>query len=120
MAAGDNSSPAYGELTDYYLAYKRPAKSQLKQWGVPTDENGVKSVFVKFIDGKVKMLPRCDQPLTDESTGISRHSRAMNKAGFLTINSQPKVDGASSTDPVHGWGGEGGYVFPCRVRGVFL
>ena len=29
---GDNRSPAYGELTDYYLAYKRPKKSQLKQW----------------------------------------------------------------------------------------
>jgi methylenetetrahydrofolate reductase (NADPH) len=108
---GDNSSPAYGELTDYYLAYKRPAKSQLKQWGTPADENGVEQVFVNFIDGKVKMLPWCDQTLTDESTGISRHLRAMNEAGFLTINSQPKVDAASSTDAVYGWGGEGGYVF---------
>ena len=35
----------------------------------------------------------------------------MNNAGFLTINSQPSVNAAPSADPIHGWGGEGGYVF---------
>ena len=32
---GDSESPAYGELTDYYLAFKRKQKTddRLKQWG---------------------------------------------------------------------------------------
>jgi methylenetetrahydrofolate reductase (NADPH) len=35
----------------------------------------------------------------------------LNNAGFLTINSQPRVDGALSSDPAVGWGGPGGYVY---------
>jgi len=35
----------------------------------------------------------------------------MNKNGFLTINSQPRVNGALSTDPKVGWGPKGGYVY---------
>jgi methylenetetrahydrofolate reductase (NADPH) len=35
----------------------------------------------------------------------------INKAGFLTINSQPAVNGAKSDDPVFGWGGPGGRVY---------
>jgi methylenetetrahydrofolate reductase (NADPH) len=108
---GDSTSPAYGELTDYYLAYKRPERALLKHWGEPKSELDVRKVFTNFIDGKVKMLPWCDQTLTAESSEISRHLRMMNEAGFLTINSQPCVNGAPSTDPVHGWGGKGGYVF---------
>jgi len=29
----------------------------------------------------------------------------------FTITSQPSVNGVPSTDPVHGWGGAGGYVY---------
>ena len=108
---GDNRSPAYGELTDYYLAYKRPKKSQLKQWGLPQSVLDVKKVFLKFLSGKIKMLPWCDQALTGESSRILRNLNTMNNAGFLTINSQPSVNAAPSADPIHGWGGEGGYVF---------
>lgn len=35
----------------------------------------------------------------------------MNELGYLTINSQPAVDGARSDDKVHGWGPAGGYVY---------
>lgn len=35
----------------------------------------------------------------------------MNERGYLTINSQPAVDGARSDDKVHGWGPTGGYVY---------
>ena len=57
------------------------------------------------------MLPWCDQALTGESSRILRNLNTMNNAGFLTINSQPSVNAAPSADPIHGWGGEGGYVF---------
>lgn len=36
---------------------------------------------------------------------------AINRAGFMTINSQPAVNGCRSDDSVYGWGGAGGYVY---------
>jgi hypothetical protein len=33
---------------------------------------------------------------------------ALNAAGYLTINSQPPLNGVPSTDPEFGWGGPGG------------
>lgn len=48
---------------------------------------------------------------------------ALNQAGYLTINSQPRVNGAPSNDATFGWGRAGGYVYqkaygarrgPCR------
>lgn len=35
----------------------------------------------------------------------------MNELGFLTINSQPAVNGARSDDKVFGWGPSNGYVY---------
>merc|ERR1719335_1856442 len=35
----------------------------------------------------------------------------MNQKGFMTINSQPRINGAPSTDFVVGWGQAGGTVF---------
>ena len=34
-----------------------------------------------------------------------------NRKGILTINSQPNVNGASSEDPIVGWGPLGGYCY---------
>jgi methylenetetrahydrofolate reductase (NADPH) len=33
------------------------------------------------------------------------------KQGYLTVSSQPAVNGAASDDPVYGWGPKGGYVY---------
>lgn len=35
----------------------------------------------------------------------------VNQQGILTINSQPRVNGKPSSDPIVGWGPSGGYVF---------
>jgi methylenetetrahydrofolate reductase (NADPH) len=35
----------------------------------------------------------------------------MNRLGFLTINSQPAVNGAKSDHKVFGWGPSNGYVY---------
>jgi len=35
----------------------------------------------------------------------------LNTNGFLTINSQPRINGASSTDEKVGWGPKGGYIY---------
>lgn len=44
-----------------------------------------------------------------ETEHISTSLVQLNSKGFLTINSQPQIDGASSTDPKVGWGGPNGY-----------
>jgi len=42
---------------------------------------------------------------------ISEQLAKMNELGFLTINSQPAVNGARSDDKAHGWGPSNGYVY---------
>ncbi|KAE9326019.1 hypothetical protein PF008_g16746 [Phytophthora fragariae] len=79
---GDRTSPAYGELSEYYLALKRPKLQRTDLWGTTQTEQDVWNVFVRFIDGHVKQLP-C----------------------------QPRVNGAPSSDPSVGWGGDDGVVF---------
>lgn len=37
--------------------------------------------------------------------------KRLNRHGFLTINSQPRVNGLPSHHRVHGWGPGGGYVY---------
>lgn len=108
---GDRTSPAYGELSEYYLAFKRPKANRSQLWGAPTKPEDVWQVFVRFLDGQVKQLPWCEQALSLESGVIRENLKWINANGFLTINSQPRVNGASSSDPSVGWGGDDGYVF---------
>jgi len=35
----------------------------------------------------------------------------LNSHGFLTINSQPQVNGVLSTDKTFGWGDPNGYIY---------
>ncbi|RHY89364.1 hypothetical protein DYB35_007802 [Aphanomyces astaci] len=44
-------------------------------------------------------------------TIIRENLRWINSMGFLTINSQPRINGAPSEDPSVGWGGKDGFVF---------
>jgi len=68
-------------------------------------------VFAGYILGKVPRLPWCEHALNLETIPIRDTLRTLNLNGFLTINSQPAVNGAESTDPAVGWGGPGGYVY---------
>lgn len=108
---GDRASPAYGELSEYYLAFKRPKANRKDLWGAPQQPQDVWQVFVKFIEGSVKQLPWCEQALSLESSMIRENLKWINSNGFLTINSQPRVNGAPSSDPSFGWGGDDGFVF---------
>ena len=59
--------------------------------------------------GEIDVLPWNEMESLHSETGtIKNEIVALNKAGFLTINSQPRVNGASSSDPSVGWGGENG------------
>ena len=56
-------------------------------------------------------IPWNDETLAPETTVIAQELAEINSQGVLTINSQPRVMAAPSTDPVFGWGNPGGYIF---------
>ena len=91
------------------------ARARRTMWGEtlygPED---VAEVFARFVEGGtggVTRLPWCDAGLHPETSSIAKQLAALNRAGFLTINSQPSVNGSCSDDDVVGWGGPGGYVY---------
>ena len=59
----------------------------------------------------MKALPWNDEELALETGPLVEKLASINSQGVLTINSQPNVNGAPSSDPVFGWGPKGGYVY---------
>ncbi|KAM9855431.1 methylenetetrahydrofolate reductase (NADPH) [Aulostomus maculatus] len=119
---GNSSSPAFGELNDYYLFYLKSKSSKaalLQMWGEELmSEESVYEVFTCYITAKpnssghkVMCLPWNDEPLAQETNLLKDELEKVNRRGVLTINSQPNINGKPSTDPVVGWGPAGGYVF---------
>ncbi|XP_071552419.1 methylenetetrahydrofolate reductase (NADPH) [Panulirus ornatus] len=119
---GSSESPAFGELKDYYLFYLKSKSSKeqlLAMWGEILEcEQDVWEVFSAYVSGscnkaghKVTKVPWNDDELSAETSLLTDKLSEFNKRGVLTINSQPNVNGASSEDPVVGWGMPGGYVY---------
>lgn len=82
-----------------------------KLWGHPTELSDIATLFSRFCTQELSALPWSDQAPATETTIISAQLAKMNKLGFLTINSQPAVNGARSDDKVLGWGPSHGYVY---------
>jgi methylenetetrahydrofolate reductase (NADPH) len=111
---GDARSPAFGSLNDYHLCSLTTAKTETRRgmWGdTLTSFDDVASVFVKYIRGAIPKLPWCDTQLSSETSPLTEALVRMNTALFFTINSQPRINGADSTDANIGWGGPGGYIY---------
>lgn len=68
-------------------------------------------MFAGFCSGEIKQSPFTESPLALETDVIRERLVQLNKSGFLTINSQPPVNGAPSSDKRFGWGPRGGYVY---------
>ena len=118
---GNSSSPAFGELKDYYLFYlasRTPKEQLLKMWGEVRSEEEVWDVFARYLTGeadaagnKVTKTIFNEDPLDLETELIAENLAKFNRQGVITVNSQPSVNCAPSTDPRVGWGAPGGYVF---------
>ncbi|KAJ7224277.1 methylenetetrahydrofolate reductase-domain-containing protein [Mycena pura] len=108
---GDSRSPAYGELDGYGVWIKQTKENALKLWGEPQTFADIADLFARFCTQTLKALPWSDQAPAGETSIISSQLARMNRYGFLTINSQPAVNGAKSEDPVVGWGPRNGYVY---------
>ncbi|ERS97784.1 methylenetetrahydrofolate reductase [Sporothrix schenckii ATCC 58251] len=109
---GDSRSPAFGDLGNAYGVGLPGTNAQNRaKWGEPRSIADVASIFVRYLKGELQSLPWSESPLTGEADKIQQDLIDLNKHGLLTINSQPAVDSAPSSDPVHGWGPPNGYVY---------
>ena len=102
---------AFGELDGYGMSIKMPKEEARKLWPEPQSEADLFNLFVSFCRGEVRYLPWCEDELRPESGLIQDKLIELNSRGFLTINSQPSVNGVSSNDKVFGWGPKSGYVY---------
>ena len=108
---GDSRSPAFGELDSYGVGLKGTNEQNIKLWGTPTSVQDISDLFVRYMQGDIESLPWSEQPITEEANAIQKDLIDLNRRGFLTINSQPAVNGAKSSDPTFGWGPRNGYVY---------
>ena len=108
---GDSRSPAFGELDGYGISIKYTKEEALAHWNHPVTRHDVNEIFAGYCSGAVSALPWSDQPLSKETDCIQEQLVNLNRRGFLTINSQPAVNGVQSSHPVFGWGPKNGYVY---------
>ncbi|ORZ39493.1 methylenetetrahydrofolate reductase-domain-containing protein [Catenaria anguillulae PL171] len=116
-----SASPAFGDVDGYGGVFFKHSKEQARAvWGLPRTVADLANVFVGYCQGTVKFLPWSEQPLAGESMLIRDDLALLNKLGYLTINSQPPVNGVPSSHPVHGWGPKNGYCFQKMYIEFFL
>ncbi|GAB2265508.1 Methylenetetrahydrofolate reductase 1 [Dionaea muscipula] len=111
---GDSRNPSYGALTDYQFMRPRSRDKKLhEEWVVPLKSvEDINEKFNKFCLGKLRSNPWSElDGLQPETKIINEKLAGINLKGFLTINSQPTVNGERSDSPTVGWGGPGGYVY---------
>ncbi|XP_030938623.1 methylenetetrahydrofolate reductase 2-like [Quercus lobata] len=111
---GDSCNPSYGALSDYQFMRPRARdKKLLEEWATPlTNVDDIQEKFKKYCLGKLRSSPWSElDGLQPETRIINEQLGKINTKGFLTVNSQPAVNGEKSDSPSVGWGGPGGYVY---------
>jgi hypothetical protein len=109
-ASGDPFSP----LTQSQLVPSEAGTPEQRRaiWGAnPSEEKHIWQIFAGYMRGTVPRLPWCDKALEPETGTICGPLERLNAGGFLSINSQPRVNACRSDDPTFGWGGPGGLVY---------
>lgn len=112
---GDATSPAFGELSDVGHFYSFSLGSEDDQRAMlgdcPKTPKDIYEVFACYVEGRIPHIPWCETSLQPESFLIQPQLARLNRSGFLTINSQPSVNGVPSSHKTFGWGGPGGYIY---------
>ncbi|GLT73707.1 hypothetical protein SLA2020_455450 [Shorea laevis] len=111
---GDSHNASYGALSDYQFMRPRASDKKLhEEWATPLKSiEDIQEKFKQFCLGKLRSSPWSElDGLQPETKIINEQLGKINLKGFLTINSQPAVNGERSDSPSVGWGGAGGYVY---------
>ncbi|KAK9672132.1 hypothetical protein RND81_12G079000 [Saponaria officinalis] len=111
---GDARNASYGALSDHQFMRPRSRDKKLQEeWALPLKSvQDINEIFKNFCLGKLKSNPWSElDGLQPETKIIDEKLGNINMKGFLSINSQPAVNGESSDSPTVGWGGPGGRVY---------
>lgn len=108
---GDSRSPAFGELERYGEILYLDSDKAVNIWGSPKNASDLANLIIRYVKEEVSCLPWSDEPVSPEIRAICDELIDLNLRGYLTINSQPAVNGCRSTHPWHGWGPANGYVY---------
>lgn len=117
---GDARSPAFGHLDTYNIGLRGTNEQNIKTWGSPASVGDLSQIFVKFLNKELNLLPWSESGLSAEVEVIQQDLINLNSRGFLTINSQPAVNGVPSSDRVHGWGPRNGYCYQKAYLELFV
>jgi len=117
---GDSRSPAFGEVDSYGIGLRGSNELNIKLYGQPKSVRDIADTFVRYMNGKLPTLPWSESAITAEVDVIKDELTSLNLRGFLTINSQPAVNGVKSSDPVYGWGPRNGYVYQKSYLELFV
>jgi len=120
---GNKDSPAYGECV--FVSYSKESQTKIKKdrldmWGYPETVQDITSTIIKFLKGDIKRLPWCQDAPSKETNFVLKQILKLNAIGALTTNSQPRVNGALSSDPYVGWGPPNGFVYQKAYVEFFL
>jgi methylenetetrahydrofolate reductase (NADPH) len=109
---GARESPAYGIFTKPPKPSEKMLQARREMWTID-GLKGLGEVFCNFLQPNtgVTSLPWCSECPGDETVCIRAQLCKLCRAGMLTINSQPRVNGSLSTDPLFGWGPSDGVVY---------
>lgn len=122
----DTRSPAFGEMDGYGASLKLPPSQAVNLWGAPVEEDDISRMFTRYVSGQLACVPWCDTPVWEETTQLLpmllrlNMPKAEGGKGWWTVGSQPAVDGCDSSDPVFGFGPQGGYIFQKAFVELFL
>jgi methylenetetrahydrofolate reductase (NADPH) len=110
---GSRESPAYGLFSKPPKPSEKVLAERREQLKFNGGIKGMQQVFVNFLtpNKNVKCLPWCQEQPGDETVSIRNRLIQLCEAGLVTINSQPRVNGALSSDPLFGWGPAGGVCY---------
>ena len=121
---GDARSPAFGTPLSYSPESSLPVPPHPARplWGAPTPPADITALFTSHLAGAPPhQLPWSESStLSPETALIQTELSRLNAYNWWTIASQPAVDGLPSTDPIHGWGPSGGFVFQKAFVEFFL
>ncbi|CAG8573026.1 625_t:CDS:10 [Acaulospora morrowiae] len=117
---GDPRSPAFGDIDSHGRSLRVPPDLALGYWKKPESIIDVVQIFKSYILCEIPMLPWSEEPLLKETDAIRSKLIKLNELGYLTVSSQPAVNGVKSTDPDFGWGPKGGYVYQKALVEFFV
>ena len=121
---GDARSPAFNPPLTYSPTSLTVTPIQaLDLWGTPTTEQEISDLFTSHLAGNnPEQLPWSESATPSPETKLitTELTCLTTQKGYWTIASQPAVDGLPSSDPTHGWGPAGGFVFQKAFVEIFV